>query len=109
MTHLGLRLGIPNVFCAYVLQRRRLGYSRSAIFVTHFLHPPFSDHVDSEGNLQVETIVQTLARMFRQDMLHTTSDTTHLVGNHIVAAYKKPNYRFAEDGSFDLWLNRYGQ
>jgi hypothetical protein len=44
--------------------------------------------------------------MFRQDMLHTTSDTTHLVGNHIVAAYKEPNYRFAEDGSFDLWLNR---
>lgn len=58
------------------------------------------------GNLRVESVVSTLARMFKQEMLHKVSDTQHLIAQHILAAFKQPNLRFDDAGHFSAWMDR---
>lgn len=63
------------------------------------------EHLTPENTLNPDAIVQTLARMFRRDMIYSASDPTHFIAQHILSAFKEPRFRVTEQGDFNVWLD----
>eukprot|EP00040_Diaphanoeca_grandis_P016437 m.84786 g.84786 ORF g.84786 m.84786 type:complete len:617 (-) comp25803_c1_seq1:342-2192(-) len=64
------------------------------------------NHLDDEGSLDPEAINQTLANMFKREMVHSKTNPGMFVLGHLVQCFKQPLLRVnEEDNSFSLYIS----
>lgn len=64
-----------------------------------------SSHLDTEQNLNVESILGTLVKLLGNNMVHSKTEPEMIVARHVINCFKDSQARVNEADEFSLWLD----
>lgn len=65
-----------------------------------------SNHLNVDGSLNPQNIIQTLVRLFKSQMTHSKEEPEKFVAQYLIQCFKEAHHRFTKDGVFQLWISK---
>jgi hemerythrin len=65
-----------------------------------------SNHLNDDGSLNTQNIIQTLVRLFENKMTHSKEEPEKFVAQYLIQCFQEAHHRFTENGNFQLWITK---